>query len=209
MIKNYVDTNYDVSVTPTISGATAALQMVIITKTTSSFTTGNTASKMWRAKGYTDISSYQQNPLYEYIVLATTTKTDIQVDIDEIATDLNSKADKDLSNISTGAFEAVVNIAQNSGREKVVGWCMPDYSNRILLNLTASNSFTAPSHGWILGCFNIAGSGSGIIYVNGQEVGRDNNNNQTTTIPVSKGDVVTCSGTENDGLWFHPAKGVS
>lgn len=209
LIKNYVDTNYDVSVTPIASNATNTLQAVVITKTTLSFTTGNTASKMWRASGYTDISSYQQNPLYEYIVLATTTKTDIQVDIDEIATDLNSKADKDLSNISTGAFEAVVNIAQNSGRETVVGWCMPDYSNRILLNLTASNSFTAPSHGWILGCFNIAGSGSGTIYVNGQEVGRDNNNNQTTTIPVSKGDVVTCTGTENDGLWFHPAKGVS
>lgn len=33
-----------------------------------------------------------------YIVVATTTKTDIEVDIDEIATDLNGKADVDLSN---------------------------------------------------------------------------------------------------------------
>lgn len=33
-----------------------------------------------------------------YIVVATTTKTDIQVDIDEIATDLNGKMDVDLSN---------------------------------------------------------------------------------------------------------------
>lgn len=38
-----------------------------------------------------------------YIVVATSTKTDIQVDIDEIATDLNGKADVDLSNLtSTG-----------------------------------------------------------------------------------------------------------
>ena len=36
-----------------------------------------------------------------YIVIATSTKTDIQVDIDEIATDLNGKADIDLSNINT------------------------------------------------------------------------------------------------------------
>lgn len=35
---------------------------------------------------------------YYYIVIATTTKTEIQVDIDEIATDLNGKADVDLSN---------------------------------------------------------------------------------------------------------------
>ena len=35
---------------------------------------------------------------FYYIVIATSTKTDIQVDIDEIATDLNGKADVDLSN---------------------------------------------------------------------------------------------------------------
>ena len=36
-----------------------------------------------------------------YIVIATSTKTDIQVDVDEIATDLNGKADVDLSNVPT------------------------------------------------------------------------------------------------------------
>jgi hypothetical protein len=35
-----------------------------------------------------------------YIVIATTTKTDIQVDIDEIATDLNGKADVDFGNVN-------------------------------------------------------------------------------------------------------------
>lgn len=38
---------------------------------------------------------------YYYIVIATSTKTDIEVDIDEIATDLNGKADADLSNVPT------------------------------------------------------------------------------------------------------------
>ena len=37
---------------------------------------------------------------FYYIVVATSTKTDIQVDIDEIATDLNGKADVDLTNLS-------------------------------------------------------------------------------------------------------------
>lgn len=36
-----------------------------------------------------------------YIVLANSTKTEIEVDIDEIATDLNGKADKDLQNINS------------------------------------------------------------------------------------------------------------
>lgn len=36
--------------------------------------------------------------VYYYIVIATSTKTDIEVDIDEIATDLNGKADVDLTN---------------------------------------------------------------------------------------------------------------
>ena len=52
LLKNYVNTNYDVSVTPTISTATAATQMVVITRTTSSFTTVNTSSKIWVARGY-------------------------------------------------------------------------------------------------------------------------------------------------------------
>ena len=40
----------------------------------------------------------QTTKVFYYIVVATDTKTDIQVDIDEIATDLNGKADVDLSN---------------------------------------------------------------------------------------------------------------
>lgn len=38
---------------------------------------------------------------YYYIVIATTTKTSIEVDIDEIATDLNGKADVELTNLSS------------------------------------------------------------------------------------------------------------
>lgn len=47
-----------------------------------------------------------------YIVIATSTKTSIEVDIDEIATDLNSKADVDLTNTSpSSSFATVLNTS--------------------------------------------------------------------------------------------------
>lgn len=61
-----------------------------------------------------DISSIKNYPLdcYYYIVIATSTKTSIQVDIDEIATDLNSKADVDLSNVIPAiSFATAMNTA--------------------------------------------------------------------------------------------------
>jgi hypothetical protein len=49
---------------------------------------------------------------YYYIVIATSTKTDIQVDIDEIATDLNGKADTDLTNTTPSiSFATAMNTA--------------------------------------------------------------------------------------------------
>jgi len=71
-----------------------------------------------------------------YIVVATSTKTDIQVDIDQIATDLNSKADVDLTNVN------------NSGTSTGASWAMPSatYTN---LTLGASGStYAAPANGW-------------------------------------------------------------
>jgi len=51
---------------------------------------------------------------YYYIVVATTAKTAVQVDIDEIATDLNGKADKDLSNVSnTSGFRKLIELGNN------------------------------------------------------------------------------------------------
>ena len=49
-----------------------------------------------------------------YIVVANSTKTDIEVDIDEIATDLNSKANVDLNNVSnTSGFRKLIEIYNN------------------------------------------------------------------------------------------------
>ena len=58
-----------------------------------------------------------------YICVATATKTEIQVDIDEIATDLNGKADVDLSNMS----------ASQSVKNEIISWGMPDFSSRITI----------------------------------------------------------------------------
>ena len=74
---------------------------------------------------------------YYYIVVATSTKTDIEVDIDEIATDLNGKADVDLVNVN------------DNGTSRGAGWAMPS-SRRIQLATGASGAtYTAPADGYL------------------------------------------------------------
>lgn len=73
---------------------------------------------------------------YYYIVIATSTKTDIQVDIDEVVTDLNGKADVDLSNVTDVAN---IKMAHNA---------MPS-DTFVNLTLGASgSSYTAPADGY-------------------------------------------------------------
>jgi hypothetical protein len=71
-----------------------------------------------------------------YIVVATSTKTDIQVDIDEIATDLNGKADTDLTNCTNQAF---IQMAKAS---------MPS-NTKVAVTVGASGAvYQAPADGW-------------------------------------------------------------
>ena len=73
---------------------------------------------------------------YYYIVIANTTKTQIQVDIDEIATDLNGKADVDLSNATDTADIRMAHNAMPSG-------------TYVDLTLGASGAtYTAPADGY-------------------------------------------------------------
>jgi hypothetical protein len=60
-----------------------------------------------------------------YIVVATSTKTDIEVDIDEIATDLNGKADVDLSNVPTSKGILTESYVNGTSWYRVYsdGWC--------------------------------------------------------------------------------------
>ena len=106
LAKPFLDTNYSLSLTESYTGTLGDRRAINnANKTTSSFQifTGSASAVgfYWDAKGYVDISTYKTSPLYQYIVIANSTKTEIEVDIDEIATDLNGKADVDLSNVST------------------------------------------------------------------------------------------------------------
>ena len=85
-----------------------------------------------------------------YIVVSTSAKTDIQVDIDEIATDLNGKADVDLTNVS------------NSGTSLSAGWAMPSLTTRTVITIGASDAtYTAPADGFL---FLRVNCGTGISY---------------------------------------------
>ena len=71
-----------------------------------------------------------------YIVIATTTKTEIEVDIDEIATDLNGKADTDLSNINSN----ITSIPPTSLKNLDGQW-IPKY-----LEISTATSATSRTH---------------------------------------------------------------
>ena len=103
------------------------------------------------------LEASRQNPLYGnsttvqpqaikgylYMVVATSVKTDIQVDIDQIATDLNGKADTNLSNLSA------------TGKTKVAHLAMPsdNYVDLTPPQTGADYVFTAPADGYV--CFRV------------------------------------------------------
>ena len=135
-----------------------------------------------------------------YIVIGTTTKTDIQVDIDEIATDLNGKADVDLSNIS----------ASQSAKNSIVAWGMPDYANGI--SLVGLTTYTCPSDG-IINCIGVVGTaGSRLININSVLTGAYGSGTSTASschILVNKNDVMTSSTALYGTAYFYPLKGVN
>lgn len=73
---------------------------------------------------------------YYYIVVATSTKTDIEVDIDEIATDLNGKADVDLTNVN------------NSGKDFIATQASPSPKYDALTLGASGATYIAPANGW-------------------------------------------------------------
>ena len=77
---------------------------------------------------------------YYYIVIATSTKTNIEVDIDEIATDLNGKADVDLSNVPTSKGILTESYVNGTSWYRVYsdGWC----EQGGILSFTARRTFT-------------------------------------------------------------------
>lgn len=92
------------------------------TTTTAKFRADTNSEINWEAKGYTSITDYKVAPFYMYITLTTAAKTNIEVDIDNIITDLNDKVDKsDLAEV-----QCVVQTYRNGTEWYRIysdGWC--------------------------------------------------------------------------------------
>lgn len=135
---------------------------------------------------------------YYYIVIATSTKTDIQVDIDEIATGLNGKADVDLTNVT------------DTAKVMMAGASMPS-DKYINLTLGASGtSYIAPADGWVVAYklssavnqyFNLqtGGATDATVKIQCSQQANTNSSLLTCTIPVTKDEtfytVYTAGGT--------------
>lgn len=119
---------------------------------------------------------------YYYIVIATTTKTDIQADIDQIASDLNLKAETDLSNLTS---------AGNIYGSKL--YAPSNVSEAVTIGSSGAN-YTAPSNGWVHAQGQQTSSGGWIALVNATSgiLSRAqtsyNNSIHNIYIPVQKGD---------------------
>lgn len=128
---------------------------------------------------------------YYYIVLATTTKTDIQVDIDEIATDLNGKADVDLTNVN------------NSGTSRGAGWGFPSDKDSAKINLTlgvTNTDYTAPANGYYVLCMKSSAAGQLIAMGSAGKVSITDATNQKWY-----GDIWTSAGADQLVFGIFPA----
>lgn len=122
-----------------------------------------------------------------YIVMANSVKTEIEVDIDQVMTDVNafniSKANINMDNISS------------VGKETVIGWGMPDYSTAVSVT---TNTYTAPYDGIITGYIEFGNTSTETdVTVNGEKIsfirGWTGNYAGTTNnvfFTLSRGDVV-------------------
>lgn len=150
---------------------------------------------------------------YYYIVTANTTKTEIEVDIDEIVADLNGKLDTDLTNMS----------ASQSAKNTIVSWGTPDFANMITVATSVSTpqTYTAPSDGIMIFDLVMYASASYITLNGADLMRRTSTGNYMTvysfTMPVGKNDIVgfysaytSTSGAYTSGtVKFVPLKGVS
>lgn len=153
-------------------------------------TTGFSAEKSNPLYGKSNTVQPQAIKGYLYIVLATSAKTNVQVNIDNVVTDLNGKAGTDLANINS------------EGKNVIADLFLPDYS----APTQKASGAAAPSIGWAVSYgFNATIS----MQVNGVQVAQGNWNagvwsgNWNMQIMVDEGDVVTGA-----SWWFFPCKGV-
>ena len=137
-----------------------------------------------------------------YIVIATSTKTEIEVDIDEIATDLNGKADTDLTNCTDVAN---IKIAHNA---------MPSTTAIQLTTGASGASYTAPADGYLYAECDTATNGW-LIVTNDMFRGYETSTVGAAQgvcewVPIRKGatGIVYYSNASNVKVWFIYAVGA-
>lgn len=179
--------------------ASGAFILNILNKTNSSiewFKTNDALDGDWVAYGYTSISDLQISPIYEYIVIGTVSKTDIQIDIDNVMTDLANKADKDGSNITQLFSTNLTGNLSDSAKIAIVHNAMP---SDIYGALTPANdsTYTAPADGYfIAGCGTSSGTLANLsMTINGDvekasRLGGTGGPSFSIFFPVKKGDVM-------------------
>ena len=206
LLQSYKDSNYSVYASYAgINGNTSSYsgRYVIPAKPydNSKFLTALYAANeacYWFACGYTDISDYQYSPVYEYIVIATSTQTQVEVDINEIMTDLNGKADIDLSNINPSA----------QIKSAISEWGFPSNTYIEISNKNSGSEYVCPARGFVA----IQSLYSGNSYIGGYI---RNERNEMTAIfaasygngggwlPVEKDDVILLQRGNNQSINYY------
>ncbi len=114
--------------------------------------TGNTSDPVYENSDIQDTSTVQPEAtrVFVYVVISNSSKTEIQVDIDEVVTDLNGKADKDLSNITASADVANKSLSNinDSAKISISNFAMPSSISVDLAIGSNGTNYTAPSNGY-------------------------------------------------------------
>lgn len=150
-----------------------------------------------------------------------------EFEVNNIATSLNNKADKDFSNVEEPVerFKDMViewilpyiegaQIDINILKGNVMDWVAPDWSRKA--NRVKDTQYTADQGGWILFTseWNGGSPGYSYLYVNGIEVDYDAHNadadDQHFFVPIAKGDTYKVTATESVRYYyFLPMKGYN
>ena len=143
LVKEFADTNYKIFKNYGSANDSTAMdrEVSLTAKTTTTFNTycntNDTNFFDWYAFGYVDTTDLQLNQVYQYVVIATTTNTDVEVDINEIISDLNDKVSiSDLDEV-----HCIVETYRNGTSWYRIyddGWC--EQGGR--LGLTSGTGFT-------------------------------------------------------------------
>lgn len=217
-LKEFDDTNYVANATPRTTNEHPASASLYDKQTDSmslfvnrNYDSGaNVRYVSWKAEGYVDITGYEGHPLYNYIVVATGTKTPVEIDIDEIVTDLSNKANRDFSNCG--------NDAKNTVRGWVANIGFPDYSQGV--SKSWGTSYTADTNGWVYayGCCGTQNRNqewtltvAGVVYKFANDQGDWDIDGDTVIVPISAGESYIASGGGDyhgsQALIFYPCKG--